>query len=113
LSSRPRSKTEVDFFRYGALPVPRVTVEEAERLAASSFGLMVRARPPDSQQDSNLLPVEADGQVAGVLKIANPAFTMAEIEAQDADFFADALDQVLTQGWCLRSECWRACWSCP
>jgi hypothetical protein len=35
----------VDFFRYGALPVPQVTVEEAERLAASSFGLMVRARP--------------------------------------------------------------------
>ena len=79
--------------------MPQVTVEEAERLAASSFGLMVRARALGSQQDSNFFLVEADGQVAGVLKIANPAFTMAEIEAQDADFFADALDQVLTQGW--------------
>jgi Ser/Thr protein kinase RdoA (MazF antagonist) len=61
-----------------------VTVEEAERLAATSFGQKVRARPLGSQQDSNFLLVEPDGQVAGVLKIANPAFTMAEIQAQDA-----------------------------
>jgi len=47
LSSRPdaRPAPGVDFFRYGALPVPLVTVEEAERLAATSFGLKVRARP--------------------------------------------------------------------
>ena len=64
--------------------MPLVTVAAAERLAASSFGLKVRARPLGSQQDSNFLLAEADGQVAGVLKIANPAFTMAEIQAQDA-----------------------------
>ena len=84
MSSRPDVRTGVDFFRYGALPVPLVTVEEAERLAATSFGLNVRARPLGSQQDSNFGLVEADGEIAGVLKIANPAFTMAEIQAQDA-----------------------------
>ncbi len=98
MSSRPRSESGVDFFRYGALPVPLVTVEEAERLAASSFGLMVRARPLGSQQDSNFLLVEADGEVAGVLKVANPAFTMAEIEAQDA-----AADQVAAAAGGLRA----------
>jgi Ser/Thr protein kinase RdoA (MazF antagonist) len=84
LSSRPDGGAGVDFFSYGALPVPQVTVEEAERLAASSFGLNVRARPLGSQQDSNFLLAEGDGREAGVLKIANPAFTMAEIGAQDA-----------------------------
>jgi Ser/Thr protein kinase RdoA (MazF antagonist) len=43
--------------------VPLVTVEEAERLAATSFGPMVRARPLGSQQDSNFLLVEPDGAV--------------------------------------------------
>ena len=73
----------VDFFACGALPVPRVTIQDAERMAKSSFGLTVRAEPLGSQQDSNFLLVEPAGAVAGVLKIANPAFTAAEIEAQD------------------------------
>jgi len=51
---------------------------------AESFGLTVRAQPLGSQQDSNFLLTEPAGSVAGVLKIANPAFTAAEIEAQDA-----------------------------
>ena len=74
----------VDFFAYGALPVPRVTIQDAERMAESSFGLTVRAQPLGSQQDSNFLLAEPAGAVAGVLKIANPAFSAAEIEAQDA-----------------------------
>ena len=54
---------------------------QAERVAAS-FGLTVRAQPLGSQQDSNFLLVDG-GSVLGVLKIANPAFSAAEIEAQD------------------------------
>ena len=50
---------------------------------ASSFGLTVRAQPLGSQQDSNFLLADG-GSVLGVLKIANPAFSAAEIEAQDA-----------------------------
>jgi hypothetical protein len=103
----------VDFFRYGALPVPLVTVEEAERLAASSFGLKVRARALGSQQDSNFLLVEAGGQVAGVLKIANPAFTMTEIQAQDAaaDHVACAVGGLRAGPWCTGRPPWspRAC----
>jgi 4-aminobutyrate aminotransferase-like enzyme/Ser/Thr protein kinase RdoA (MazF antagonist) len=82
LSSSPE-RAGVDFFRHGALPVPQVTIIEAERVA-SSLGLTVRARPLGSQQDSNFLLTEPAGGVAGVLKIANPAFGAAEIEAQDA-----------------------------
>ena len=74
----------VDFFASGALPVPRVTIQDAERIAESFFpGRTVRAQPLGSQQDSNFLLAEPAGAVAGVLKIANPAFTAAEIEAQD------------------------------
>jgi 4-aminobutyrate aminotransferase-like enzyme/Ser/Thr protein kinase RdoA (MazF antagonist) len=81
LSSSP--KAGVDFFAHGGLPVPRVTIQDAERMAASSFGLTVRAQPLGSQQDSNFLLTEPAGGVAGVLKIANPAFSAAEIDAQD------------------------------
>jgi 4-aminobutyrate aminotransferase-like enzyme/Ser/Thr protein kinase RdoA (MazF antagonist) len=81
LSSSP--KAGVDFFAHGGLPVPRVTIQDAERIAGSSFGLTVRAQPLGSQQDSNFLLTEPAGGVAGVLKIANPAFSAAEIEAQD------------------------------
>jgi hypothetical protein len=55
LSSRPEGG--VDFFRHGALPVPLVTIEEAERMAASS-GLKARAHPLGSQQDCNFLLVD-------------------------------------------------------
>ena len=90
MSSSP--KAGVDFFAHGGLPVPRVTIQDAERMAGSSFGLTVRAQPLGSQQDSNFLLTEPAGGVAGVLKIANPAFSAAEIEAQDgaAERVADA-----------------------
>ena len=79
MSSSP--KAGVDFFRHGALQVPQVTTQEAERIAAS-FGLTVRAEPLGSQQDSNFLLADGN-RVLGVLKIANPAFGAGEIEAQD------------------------------
>jgi 4-aminobutyrate aminotransferase-like enzyme/Ser/Thr protein kinase RdoA (MazF antagonist) len=53
-------------------------------MVKSSFGLTVRAEMLGSQQDSNFLLVADGGTVAGVLKVANPAFTAAEIGAQDA-----------------------------
>jgi Ser/Thr protein kinase RdoA (MazF antagonist) len=81
LSSPPEAG--VDFFACGPLPVPRVTIKDAERMAKSSFGLTVRAEMLGSQQDSNFLLVGAGG-VAGVLKVANPAFNAAEVGAQDA-----------------------------
>ncbi|HET9968607.1 MAG TPA: hypothetical protein VFQ68_10250, partial [Streptosporangiaceae bacterium] len=83
MSSPPDSVGGVDFFAHGGLPVPLVSVEEAAGLAASSFGMNVRALPLGSQQDCNFL-LEGDGGLAGVLKIANPAFSRTEIEAQDA-----------------------------
>ncbi|HEU5392562.1 MAG TPA: aminotransferase class III-fold pyridoxal phosphate-dependent enzyme [Streptosporangiaceae bacterium] len=86
MSSPPDSagpRVGVDFFAHGGLPVPLVSVEEAVGLAASSFGMKVSAFPLGSQQDCNFL-LQDDGGPAGVLKIANPAFSRTEIEAQDA-----------------------------
>jgi len=83
LSSPPDSVGGVDFFAHGGLPVPLVSVAEAVGLAASSFGMKVSAFPLGSQQDCNFL-LQGDGGPAGVLKIANPAFSRTEIEAQDA-----------------------------
>lgn len=64
--------------------MPQVSQEEAERIAVAQFGLTARAVPLGSQQDSNFLLVQAGGAALGVLKIANPVFTAAEIQAQDA-----------------------------
>ena len=73
----------MDFFRHGALPVPVISTELAERVA-SELGLVAHADPLGSQQDANFLLIRPDATVLGVLKIANPAFSPAEIAAQDA-----------------------------
>ncbi|MFY9926974.1 MAG: hypothetical protein WAK82_03120, partial [Streptosporangiaceae bacterium] len=85
MSSHPEHSggaTGVDFFRYGALPAPAISTEEAERIA-SELGLIAHADPLGSQQDANFLLIRPDATVLGVLKIANPAFSPAEITAQD------------------------------
>jgi Ser/Thr protein kinase RdoA (MazF antagonist) len=89
--SSPPDSVGVDFFARGGLPVPLVSVEEAEGLAAASFGMKVSALPLGSQQDCNFL-LQGPAGPAGVLKIANPAFSRTEIEAQDAaaELVADA-----------------------
>ncbi|MDX3452614.1 aminotransferase [Streptomyces sp. ME02-8801-2C] len=81
----------VDFFTHEALPAPRLTADEAGRIAAEHFGLTVRAESLGSQQDANFL-LTAQGTPVAVLKIANPAFTATEIDAQDmaADLIADS-----------------------
>ena len=74
-----------DFFQTEELPVPTVNAEQAERIAAEQFGLDSTATPLGSQQDANfLLHPPGDGAPIGVLKIANPAFTRIELEAQDS-----------------------------
>jgi Ser/Thr protein kinase RdoA (MazF antagonist) len=95
LSSPPEAG--VDFFRHGALPVPRVTIKDAERIAKSSFGLTVRAQTLGSQQDSNFLLVAAGG-VAGVLKVANPV--AGQVSRALRPFRHPGLDRVLQ--WDLR-----------
>ncbi|MEV5481515.1 MULTISPECIES: aminotransferase [Streptomyces] len=82
----------VDFFTHQALPAPRLTSDQACRIAAEHFGLTIRAESLGSQQDANFLMTDDDGAPAAVLKIANPAFTATEIDAQDtaADLIAEA-----------------------
>jgi 4-aminobutyrate aminotransferase-like enzyme/Ser/Thr protein kinase RdoA (MazF antagonist) len=80
---QPSAAGGIDFFAQGGLPVPLVSAEQAAGLAATPFGMKVRALPLGSQQDCNFL-LEGDGGPAGVLKIANPAFSRTEVEAQDA-----------------------------
>ena len=73
----------VDFFAHEALPAPQLDIAAAEAIAAR-LGLPGRAEELGSQQDANFLLHGEDGSAVAVLKIANPAFGAAEIEAQDA-----------------------------
>ena len=77
--------TLFDFFQTEELPVPAVSAEQAQSIAADRFGLNATATPLGSQQDANFLLRATDGGApVGVLKIANPAFTRVELEAQDS-----------------------------
>ncbi len=76
--------THFDFFSTAELPVPAVTADRASAIAREHFGLDVSATELGSQQDANFLLCESGGRPAGVLKIANPAFSRIELEAQDA-----------------------------
>ncbi|MCQ9131661.1 aminotransferase [Streptomyces hilarionis] len=82
----------VDFFARDALPAPEVTVAQAEGLADRHLGVAARATALGSQQDANFLLRPHDGTGPVILKIANPAFGLVEIEAQDtaADLIAAA-----------------------
>jgi 4-aminobutyrate aminotransferase-like enzyme/Ser/Thr protein kinase RdoA (MazF antagonist) len=88
----PDEHRTIDFFTEDALPVPRLTPAEAELIAAEHFGITARAQALGSQQDANFLLHADDQTPAAILKIANPAFGMVEIEAQDAaaDLIASA-----------------------
>lgn len=73
-----------DFFQAEELPAPAVSSRDAVEIARERFGLDATATPLGSQQDANFLLAATDGQPLGVLKVANPAFSRVEIEAQDA-----------------------------
>ncbi len=76
--------TLFDFFDAAELPVPAVTPAQARQIAAAQFGIEAQVDPLGSQQDANFLLRDSSGEPMGVLKIANPAFSRAELEAQDA-----------------------------
>ena len=76
--------TLFDFFATSELPIPAVDAEQARTIAAEHFGVQAAVTELGSQQDANFLLHDHSGQPVGVLKIANPAFSLTEIEAQDA-----------------------------
>ncbi|MGW3952283.1 aminotransferase [Streptomyces sp. NPDC004752] len=86
----------IDFFAQDALPAPQVTPAQAERICAEHLGIDARAEALGSQQDANFLLRADDGTALAVLKIANPAFSPTEIEAQDtaADLIAAAYPEL-------------------
>lgn len=76
-----------NFLQQQELPAPHVTEAQAKELVATHYGLSARATSLGSQQDKNFIVgagTDDDDAVAGVLKIANPAFTATELAAQDA-----------------------------
>jgi 4-aminobutyrate aminotransferase-like enzyme/Ser/Thr protein kinase RdoA (MazF antagonist) len=80
-----------NFLEQPELPAPQVTEAQAEHLLSTHYGLTARAESLGSQQDKNFLVFDSDDRPLGVLKIANPAFTAAELAAQDtaAELIAD------------------------
>ena len=81
-----------NFLEEPELPAPQVSEEQAEQILREHYGLRAHAKSLGSQQDRNFTVVSADGTIAGVLKIANPAFNATELQAQDlaADLIAAA-----------------------
>ncbi|WP_135457494.1 aminotransferase [Mycobacterium sp. DL99] len=80
-----------NFLREPELPAPQVTDQQARDILAAHFGLHANVKSLGSQQDKNFL-VDAGATIAGVLKIANPAFNEIELTAQElaADLIATA-----------------------
>ncbi len=76
--------TGFNFFEAAELPVPAITPDQARAIAAEHFRVDARITALGSQQDANFLLSGPAGEPIGVLKIANPAFSRAEIDAQDA-----------------------------
>jgi len=81
-----------NFLEQPELPAPQVSEEQAEHILHERYGLRARAKSLGSQQDRNFTVISPDESVAGVLKIANPAFNTTELQAQDlaADLIATA-----------------------
>ncbi|MGB3352933.1 MAG: aminotransferase [Mycobacterium sp.] len=81
-----------NFFEQTELPAPRVNEQQAQEILSSHYGLTARATSLGSQQDKNFIVSDAHGSAIAVLKIANPAFSATELQAQDdaAQLIADA-----------------------
>ncbi|WP_173923250.1 aminotransferase class III-fold pyridoxal phosphate-dependent enzyme [Agromyces sp. Marseille-P2726] len=71
-----------DFFGAGELPAPNLPDDEVASIMREHWGVDAELSPLGSQQDQNFLAM-VDGSVAGVVKITNPAFTAAELAAQE------------------------------
>lgn len=73
-----------DFFQAEDLPAPDINSDQAREIAKNHFGVDAQITSLGSQQDANFLLRDHAGAPIGVLKIANPAFSREELEAQDA-----------------------------
>jgi 4-aminobutyrate aminotransferase-like enzyme/Ser/Thr protein kinase RdoA (MazF antagonist) len=71
-----------DFFAAGELPAPNLPADEVASIVREHWGIDAELSALGSQQDQNFL-ARVGGAVAGVVKIANPAFTPAELAAQE------------------------------
>ena len=81
-----------NFLEQRELPAPRVSESQAQDILLSHYGLTARVTSLGSQQDKNFIVTGDDGAILGVLKIANPAFSAVELQAQDeaAQLIADS-----------------------
>ncbi len=77
--------TPFDFFTDDDLVAPSTPAEEVADLVRRHWGLSVTLSALGSQQDQNFL-ARASGttEVVGVIKVANPAFSRTELEAQES-----------------------------
>lgn len=73
-----------DYFSQTELPSPTLPEAEVVALVEKHFGVVTSASSLGSQQDQNFILRRQDsGEVLGVLKLSNPAFSEQEIHMQD------------------------------
>lgn len=77
-----RDTVGFNFLREPELPAPAITETQARDILAAHFDLNGNVKSLGSQQDKNFL-VDVGSDIAGVLKIANPAFNEIELTAQE------------------------------
>ncbi|MFD6517733.1 aminotransferase [Rhodococcus sp. NPDC060176] len=78
-----RNRQGFDFFAAPPIIPTRITAAEATEFAEAYLGHPVTVLPLGSNQDQNFLLLDTEGTGVGVLRIANPAFTEVESDAQD------------------------------
>ncbi|WP_395310349.1 aminotransferase [Mycobacterium sp. AMU20-3851] len=83
MSEKSSGCSGFNFLEQPALPAPQLTEAQAAELLARWYGSRGEVASLGSQQDCNFL-VSEGGEPVAVLKIANPAFSEAELAAQDA-----------------------------
>ncbi|MGR2752777.1 aminotransferase class III-fold pyridoxal phosphate-dependent enzyme [Agromyces arachidis] len=81
--TQPANPSGFDFFHAGELPAPNLSADEVAGIARARWGLELGLDPLGSQQDQNFFARDGSGEPVGVVKITNPAFTAAELDAQD------------------------------
>jgi Ser/Thr protein kinase RdoA (MazF antagonist) len=73
-----------NYFNQTELPSPTLPEAEVVELVQKHFGVLTTASSLGSQQDQNfILRLQDSGEVLGVLKLSNPAFSVHEIQMQD------------------------------
>src|SRR5690606_37622150 len=83
-ASATRRSPGFDYLSESELQAPQGRATQAQQILREHYGIEACTDSQARTQAKDVLVRAADGTIAGVLKIANPAFNATELAAQDA-----------------------------